>query len=81
VTDDDRLRAGYATSQEPADPVRYAAGALGVQFDRWEGLYLIGSSRCVLVVADIDFGGYTGPPGRNLGADEVGRRDGVVAAD
>jgi hypothetical protein len=65
MTDTHPLRATYATSQELMDLIRYAAEALSVEFDRWDEQYVTGPSLYVLIVADIDFGEYTDPLGRN----------------
>jgi hypothetical protein len=65
MTDDDSLRAEYATSKELMDLVRYVAETLSIEFDRWDEQYVTGPGLYFLIVADIDFGDYTDPLGAN----------------
>jgi hypothetical protein len=65
MTDRDALHADYATSAELMDLLRYAAESLSLEFDRWEEPYVSGPSLYFLVVADVDFGDYADPLGRN----------------
>ena len=65
MTDDNSLRATYATSQELMDLVRYTAETLSIEFTRWGEQYVTGPGLYFLIVADIDFGDYTDPLGAN----------------
>jgi hypothetical protein len=65
VTDDDTLRAEYASITELTDLLTYVAESLSMEFDRWDEPYVSGPSLYFVVVADVDFGGYADPLGAN----------------
>jgi len=77
----DRVLKKYATSQESMDQIRYTAESLSLQFDRWDKQYVRGLSLSVLIVAELNFGEYTGWRGtKHMSALEKSlREDGIWA--
>jgi CBS domain-containing protein len=65
VTDDDILRAEYASIDELTDLLTYVAESLSIEFDRWDEQYVSGPSLYFVVVADVDLGDYADPLGAN----------------
>jgi hypothetical protein len=61
----DRVLKKYATSQALMDQLRYTAESLSLQFDRWGEQYVTGPSLYFLIVAEMNFDGYTDPLGEN----------------
>jgi diadenylate cyclase len=61
----DPSRSVYQTSQELMDLLRYTAETLSLEFDRWDEQHVAGPSLYFLVVADVNFDGYTDPLGAN----------------
>lgn len=61
----DPSRSVYQTSQELMDLLRYTAETLSLEFDRWDEQHVAGPSLYFLVVADVNFEGYTDPLGAN----------------
>ncbi len=61
----DKVRKKYATSQALMDQIRYTAESLSLQFDQWGEQYVTGPSLYFLIVAEMNFDGYTDPLGEN----------------
>ncbi|MES3516287.1 MAG: diadenylate cyclase [Natronomonas sp.] len=66
MPDRDASRVDYETSQELMDLLRYTCETLSLEFDRWGEQYVAGPSLYFVVVADVDFVGYTDPLGENM---------------
>jgi hypothetical protein len=61
----DRVQKKYAKSQSLMDQIRYTAETLSLRFDRWDEQHVAGPSLYFLIVAEMDFDGYTDPLGGN----------------
>lgn len=61
----DKVQKRYATSQGLMDQIRYTAESLSLQFDRWDEKHVAGPSLYFLIVAEMNFDGYTDPLGAN----------------
>jgi hypothetical protein len=61
----DHVQKRYATSQALMDRIRYTAESLSLQFDEWDEPHVAGPSLYFLVVAEMDFDGFTDPLGAN----------------
>ena len=61
----DRVNKRYATTQALMDQIRYTAESLSLSFDRWGEQHVAGPSLYFLIVAEINFDGYTDPLGAN----------------
>lgn len=61
----DQVQKRYATSQALMDRIRYTAESLSLQFDEWDEQHVAGPSLYFLIVAEMNFAGYTDPLGAN----------------